>query len=62
MALSTGREDSREKIFKGVGWRRKKSSIRLLAFYEVVSTIVIVQDSGISLTKEINRKVLDKNK
>jgi len=62
LALSTGREDSRELNFKRFGWRRKESSIKLLASYEAVITIVKVQDSGISLIKEINRKVLDKNK
>jgi len=47
LALSTGRAVSREMIFKRVGWRRKESSIKLLASYEAVSTIVKVQDSGI---------------
>ena len=62
MALSTGREVSRGQIFKSVGWRRKEPSVILLASYEAVSTIVKVQDSGISLIKVTNRKLFDKNK
>ena len=49
-------------IFKRVGWRQKEPSIRLLASYETVSTIIKVQDSGISLIKVTNRKLFDKNK
>jgi len=45
-------------IFKRVGWRQKEPSIRLLASYEAVSTIIKVQDSGISLIKVTNRKLI----